>query len=80
MGQTLELHSKHYTTMMEFYDFTTSFNVYPNCKVTKLNGYYYSKHNNFTQTEQLLFSSTISSLTQFSLIPLDTIDVVLQVE
>ena len=67
--------------ILRFYrGYIPSLIVASNCKFAELNGYYYSKHSNFTQNEQLLFISTISSLTKLSLIPLDTLDVVLQVE
>jgi len=67
--------------VLRFYKgYIPSLIVASNCKFAELNGYYYSKHNNFSEKEQLLFISTISSLTKLSLVPIDTLDVVLQVE
>jgi len=67
--------------ILRFYrGYIPSLIVASNCKFTELNAYYYTNINNFSKHEQLLFIAATSSLTKLSLVPIDTLDVVLQVE
>lgn len=54
--------------------------VASSCKFGELNAYYYSKESNFNSFERLLFIASSSSLIKLSIIPVDTLDVLLQVE
>ena len=54
--------------------------VASSCKFGDLNAYYYSKEANFKEIEKLLFISSVSSIIKLSIVPIDTLDVFLQVE
>ena len=67
--------------ILRFYkSYLPSLFVASSCKFCELNAYYYTKQNNFNNVERLLFISTISSITRLGVIPIDTLDIFLQVE
>ena len=49
-------------------------------KFGEINAYYYSKQCNFNEMEKLMFISSISSLLKLAFVPIDTLDIFLQVE
>ena len=49
-------------------------------KFGEINAYYYSKQCNFNELERLIFISSVSSLLKFTFVPIDTLDIFLQVE
>ena len=49
-------------------------------KFGEINAYYYSKQCNFNELERLVFISSVSSLLKFTFVPIDTLDIFLQVE
>ena len=54
--------------------------VASSCKFGELNAYYYSKEMNLSKLESLFLISSVSSIVKLSIIPVDTLDVFLQVE
>ena len=49
-------------------------------KFGEINAYYYSKQCNFNELEKLVFISSISSFLKLMFVPIDTLDIFLQVE
>ena len=67
--------------ILRFYKgYIPSLFVASSCKFADLNSYYYTKDNNFNEIEKLLCISSVSSITRFTVLPIDTLDVFLQVE
>lgn len=54
--------------------------VASSCKFGELNAYYYSNKFMFNEIERLGFIASVSSLVKLSIVPVDTLDVFLQVE
>tara|TARA_B100001142_G_C14172645_1_gene592879 strand:- start:178 stop:978 length:801 start_codon:yes stop_codon:yes gene_type:complete len=67
--------------ILRFYKgYIPSLFVASTCKFADLNSYYYTKNNNFNDIDKLLIISSVSSITRLGVIPIDTLDVFLQVE
>lgn len=67
--------------ILRFYkSYIPSLFVASSCKFCELNSYYYTKNNNFNNLERLLYISSVSSITKLCVLPIDTLDVFLQVE
>ena len=49
-------------------------------KFGEINAYYYSKQCNFNEMERLMFISSVSSFLKLMFVPIDTLDIFLQVE
>ena len=67
--------------VLRFYrGYIPSIFVASSCKFGELNAYYYSKEINLNSIDRLLLISSVSSIVKLSIVPVDTLDVFLQVE